>query len=83
MRVHLTDADAIEAAARLTDRQRQAVFLVCVRRLTLRDAGQAMGVSHVRVQAILRQARAALAYQILEAMPLERRASVFTGEEAG
>jgi DNA-directed RNA polymerase specialized sigma24 family protein len=69
--VDLTDADAMEAASRLTDRQRLAIWLVCVRGLSIREAARTMGVSHVRGQALIRAARENIGLGLLDRLPPE------------
>lgn len=66
-----TEAEVVQAAGRLTERQRQALYLVTVRRLTTRQAAAAIGVSQPRVMRILTQARAALAARLFDAAGLD------------
>ena len=74
--MNVTDADAMFAVACLTERQRLAVFLVCVRRLSLRAAGKAMGISHVRVLHLLRAARTEIGFSLLAGLPDDDRAEI-------
>jgi DNA-directed RNA polymerase specialized sigma24 family protein len=64
----VTDADVLAAAGRLPERQRLAFFLVGVRQLTVRQAAQAMGVSHPAVMKSLRRARVNLGFDLLEGL---------------
>jgi len=66
-----TEAELVQAAGRLTERQRQVVYLISVRRLTTRQVAAAIGVSQPRVMRILAQARAALAARIFDASGID------------
>ena len=66
-----TEAELVQAAGRLTERQRQVVYLISVRRLTTRQVAAAIGVSQPRVMRILTQARAALAARIFDASGID------------
>lgn len=64
--ITFTDADAIEAAARLSERQRVAFFLVQVRGLSYRDAARVMGGSSSNVYKTYKRACVNIALDLLD-----------------